>query len=61
MLWECEGWFSLGITYADNLVLCGESVEKVMGNDKDWKEALKGKGLGINVRKTYIIYDERDH
>ena len=26
--WECEGLFSLGITYANNLVLCGESVER---------------------------------
>ena len=43
--WECEGWFSFGITYADNLVLCCESVEKVMARYEEWKEALEGKGL----------------
>ena len=44
----------LKINYADNLVLCCESVEKVMGKYEEWKEALEGKGLRKNIRKTYI-------
>ena len=47
--------------------MCGESVEKVMGNYEERKEAVEVKGLCINVRKTCIktyikiyIYIERE-
>ena len=32
-----------------NLVLCSEPVEKVMKKYEEWKEALKGKLLRLNV------------
>lgn len=52
--------FSIGITYTNNLVLCSEPVEKVMRKYEEWKEALKGQVLRINICKTYIKR-ERDH
>ena len=40
------------LLYADDLLLCGESVEEVMEKYVRWKEALEGKGLKVNVGKT---------
>ena len=38
--------------YADNLALCGESLNEVMGKYGRWKNAVEGKGLRVNVDKT---------
>ena len=38
--------------YADNLVLCGESLNEVMDKYGRWKNAVEGKGLRVNVDKT---------
>ena len=38
--------------YADDLILCGESVEEVMEKYAKWKAALQRKGLTVNVGKT---------
>ena len=38
--------------YVDDLVLCGESLNDVMDKYKRWKNAVKGKGLRVNVDKT---------
>ena len=51
--WEYNGWFSLGVNYADSFVLCGESVGEAMGKYHKLKEALERKGLSIY---THIIY-----
>ena len=40
------------LLYADNLVLCGESLNDVMDKYKRWKNAVEGKGLRVNVDKT---------
>ena len=40
------------LLYADDLVLCGESFNDVMGKYKRWKSAVEGKGLRVNVDKT---------
>ena len=37
---------------ADNLVLCGESLNEVMHKYGRWKNAMNGKGLRVNVNKT---------
>ena len=37
---------------ADNLVLCGESLNEVMQKYGRWKNAMNGKGLRVNVNKT---------
>ena len=40
------------LLYADDLVLCGESLNDVMDKYKRWKNAVEGKGLRVNVDKT---------
>ena len=40
------------LLYADDLVLCGKSLNDVMDKYKRWKNAVKGKGLRVNVDKT---------
>ena len=40
------------LLYADDLVLCGESLNDVMDKYKRWKSAVEGKGLRVNVDKT---------
>ena len=51
------------LLYADNLALCGESLNDVMGKYKRWKNAVEGKGLRVNVDKTkryaVIIWEEK--
>ena len=38
--------------YADDLVLCGESLNEVMDKYGRWKNVVEGKGLRVNVDKT---------
>ena len=40
------------LLYADDLVLCGESLNDVMDKYKRWKDAVEGKGLRVNFDKT---------
>ena len=40
------------LLYADDLVLCGESLNEVMGKYGRWKNAVEGKGLRVNADKT---------
>ena len=40
------------LLYADDLVLCGESLNDVMDKYKRWKNAVEGKALRVNVDKT---------
>ena len=40
------------LLYADDLVLCGESLNDVMDKYKRWKSAVEGKGLRVNIDKT---------
>ena len=40
------------LLYADDLVLCEESLNDVMDKYKRWKDAVEGKGLRVNVDKT---------
>ena len=40
------------LLYANDLVLCGESLSEVMGRYGRWKNAVEGKGLKVNVDKT---------
>ena len=40
------------LLYADDLALCGESLNDVMDKYKRWKNAVEGKGLRVNVDKT---------
>ena len=40
------------LLYADELVLCGESLNEVMDKYGRWKKAVEGKGLRVNVNKT---------
>ena len=41
-----------GFLYADDIVLLGKSWEEVGNRYCEWKEALEGKGLKVNVQKT---------
>ena len=43
---------SKSFLYADDIVLLGESWEEVGNRYREWKEALEGKGLKVNVQKT---------
>ena len=40
------------LLYAEDLVLCGESLNQVMDNYGRWKNAVEGKDLWVNVDKT---------
>ena len=40
------------LLYADDLVLCGESLNDIMGKYKRWKNAVEGKGLRVSVDKA---------
>ena len=40
------------LLYADDLVLCGESLNEVMDKYGRWKNAVEGKSLRVNVDKT---------
>ena len=40
------------LLYADDLVLCGESINDVMDKYKRCKNAMEGKGLRVNIDKT---------
>ena len=40
------------LLYADDLVLCGESLSEVMDKYGRWKIAVEGKDLTVNVDKT---------
>ena len=40
------------LLYADDLVLCGESITEVMDKNGKWKNVVEGKSLRVNVDKT---------
>ena len=40
------------LLYTDDLVLCEESLNEVMGKYGKWKNVVDGKGLRMNVDKT---------
>ena len=40
------------LLYADDLVLCGESLNEVIDKYGRWKNAVEGKDLRVNVEKT---------
>ena len=42
------------LVYADDLVLCGESLNEVTDKYGRWKNAMEGKGLRLNVNKKKI-------
>ena len=42
----------MGLLYADDLVLCGELLNKVMDKYGRWRNAVEGKDLGVDVDKT---------
>ena len=43
------------LLFADDLVLCGESLKEVMEKYWRWKNAVKGKVLRVNVDKTKVM------
>ena len=43
------------LLYANNLVLCGESLNEVIDKYGRWKNAVEGKGPRVNVDKTKVI------
>ena len=50
------------LLYADNLVLCGESLNEVMNRCGRWKNAVEEKGLRVNVDKTkdmQLLYEKK--
>ena len=49
---RCGDGSLMELLYADNLVLCGESLDEVMGKYRRWKNAVDGKCLRGNVNKT---------
>ena len=40
------------LLYAEDLVLCGESLNEVLDKYGRWKNVVKGKALRLNVDKT---------
>ena len=42
------------LLYADDLVLCGESLNKVMDKYGRWENAVEGKGLRLNVNPKKV-------
>ena len=49
---DVGGGSLMELLYADNLVLCEESLNKVMDKYGRWKNAVEGKDLKVNVDKT---------
>ena len=49
---DVRGDSLMDLLYANDLVLCGESLSEVMGRYGRWKNAVEGKGLKVNVDKT---------
>ena len=49
---DVRGDLLMELLYADDFVLCGESLNDVMDKYKRWKNAVEGKGLRVNVDKT---------
>ena len=47
------------LLYAENLVLCGESLNEVMDKYGRRKDAVKGKGLRVNVNKTLLLFGKK--
>ena len=43
------------LLYADNLVLCGESLNEVTNRYGRWKNAVEGKGLGGMLIKQKVF------
>ena len=43
------------LLHADDLALVSETLEGLKGRLQTWKEALKSKGLRLNVKKTKIM------
>ena len=41
--------------YANDLVLCGDSLNKVVNKHKRWKNTVEGKSLMVNVDKTKAV------
>ena len=39
------------LLYADDLVLCGVSLNEVLNKYRRWKNAVEGKGLRLNIDK----------
>ena len=40
------------LLYAEDLVLCGESLNEVLDKYGRWKNVVKGKALRLNIDKT---------
>ena len=49
-----KGWMKQ-ILYADDLVLMGETMEKLRENFDEWREAFESKGMRVNLGKTKLI------
>ena len=43
------------LLYANDLVLCGESLNEVIDKYGRWKNTVEGKGPRVNVDKTKVI------
>ena len=50
---------SKSFLYADDIVLLRESWEEVGNRYREWKEALEGKRLKVNVQKTKARRERR--
>ena len=49
-----KGWMKQ-ILYADDLVLLGETMEKLRENFDEWREAFESKGMRVNLEKTKLM------
>ena len=50
--------------YADDLALCGESLDEISGKYERLNKVLKGKGLRVNVEKTkefQLLYGKKSY
>ena len=49
-----KGWMKQ-ILHADDLVLMGETMEELIENFNEWREALESKGMRVNLEKTKLM------
>ena len=49
-----KGWMKQ-ILHADDLVLMGETMEELIENFNEWREAFESKGMGVNLEKTKLM------
>src|SRR5664279_590563 len=53
---EFKEGLPMELLYADDLVLLADSIEELIEKLDRWRAGMEGKGLGVNLGKTCLLY-----